>query len=205
MPSCTFFCEIKCVFAVDDRHEKNRPSHLNYLKTHSCNSDLPGLSLQALGLAIPVHGAPESPLPALEDWDVLPILDESACPWCFSGYENVISALQLLQLFPAPPEPCWKTHVIRDNGREKRHLKKKKKWALAQHGGGKCIRWPINARGWKWCITQQTAIDPLQSNGSHTQACITEAGDYCSTISAIFFTEHQRFFCSTWPERADNT
>lgn len=101
MPSCVFVkCCKKGGVAVDNCH-KNICIHL--LKTHIYNSDLPA---QVLGLAVPVHGAPESPLPALEDRNVLPILDGSTCLWCSSGQENFISALQLLQLFPAPPEPC---------------------------------------------------------------------------------------------------
>lgn len=64
------------------------------------------LSLQALGLAIPVHGAPESPLPAPEDWNVFPIWDASTRLWRSPGHEDIVGALQLLQLLPAPPEPC---------------------------------------------------------------------------------------------------
>lgn len=64
------------------------------------------LSLQALGLAVPVHGAPESPLPAPEDWNVFPIWDASTRLWRSTGQENIVGALQLLQLLPAPPKPC---------------------------------------------------------------------------------------------------
>lgn len=80
------------------------------------------LSLQALGLAIPVHGAPESPLPALEDWNVFPIWDASTRLWRSPGHEDIVGAVQLLQLLPAPPEPCGK-HIIRHNSGKTRRLK----------------------------------------------------------------------------------
>lgn len=59
-----------------------------------------------LSLAVPIHGASESPLPALEDRNVFPTWAARTLLGCSTGQEHLVGALQLLQLFPGPPVAC---------------------------------------------------------------------------------------------------
>lgn len=62
--------------------------------------------LQVSRLVVPIHGAPQSSLPALEDGDVLPVWAAGALLVCTSGQKLIVCTLQLFQLLARPPETC---------------------------------------------------------------------------------------------------
>ena len=55
---------------------------------------------------IPIHGALDSSLPALEDRDVFLTGAVSTAFWGSFGQEGLVGGLQLLQLFLGLPEAC---------------------------------------------------------------------------------------------------
>ncbi|MEQ2188267.1 hypothetical protein GOODEAATRI_013272 [Goodea atripinnis] len=63
------------------------------------------LFVHPLSGLVPVHGAPQGSLPALEDGDVFLTWPGSAPLSSTFRQEHLISVLQLLQLFTGCPEP----------------------------------------------------------------------------------------------------
>lgn len=65
--------------------------------------------LQVSRLVVPIHGAPQSSLPALEDGDVLPVRAAGTLLVCTLGQKLIVGTLQLFQLLTRPPETCVNT------------------------------------------------------------------------------------------------
>ena len=105
-------------------------------------------------LAVPIHGTLQGPFPALENRNVVSISPASAILKCCSGQEHFVGALQLLQFLPACPEACQRQKTTRLFKYDQYTIQE----ALSMQS---LLLNALTITVSKWCITQQSAIDPL--------------------------------------------